>query len=130
MDMGNIREVFLFSILFGLLYFAGIVLALVYWRRCPAICSLVFAASLLHLISSWIQFVGDPAGIPHMLPIVGSVSTAGIIEWVAYGLMLVAVFTGRNELARPRPIPVDDDWTPPKSLGTKPESTGIQQRKP
>src|SRR5437660_295592 len=115
MDMGNLRDIVLFSALFGLLYLAGIVLSLVYWRRCPAACSLVFAASLLHLTSAAIQFAGDQRGIPHVLPIGGGVSTAGIIEWVAYGLMLVAVFTGRNELARPRPVPVDDNWAPPKS---------------
>jgi hypothetical protein len=42
--------------------------------------------------------------------------------------MLMAIFTGRNEPKRLRPLPSDEDWHPAAPPPSTQDSTGIQKR--
>ena len=114
--------------LFVLLSLAGMTIALMYRRSCPTACRLLFTASLLHLFATLIQLdlMFNLAGPDGFL-----VSFAArILQWIAYGLLLMAIFADRPEPPRQetlpsKPLPEDDDDWPPSIA--KP-STGIQGR--
>jgi hypothetical protein len=114
--------------LYVLLHLTGLILALVYWRRCPKPCALLLAASLLSLLGSLTRvgllLVGAGDNFPFF-----RTPAASILQWIAYGLMLVAIFAGRNEPRRlpPRPLQDDDDWEPKPPTSTR-DTTGIQKR--
>ena len=116
--------------LYGLLHLAGFILALVYWRRCPKACSLLFMAALLNLLATLTLFYFLAVPDNRQAFFVPGIVFASILQWIAYGLLLMAIFAGRNDLppkdSRPsRPIPDDDDDWPPSIA--KP-STDIQGR--
>lgn len=109
-------------LLFVLLHLAALVLSLVYWRRCPAACSLLFPAAIMSLIGS-VGRIGLPFILPPGEAFFGNILTGlTVLNWLGYGLMLMAIFAGRNEPTRPprapRSLPDDDDddddWLPPK----------------
>ena len=118
-------------LLFVLLHFVGLILALVYWQRCPAACSLLFTGSILNLIGSigriGLPFVVAPGGLPFFGTVMSGLT---FLNWLGYGLLLMAIFAGRNEPTHlparsPRPLPDDDDefGVPP---GSTTDRTGIQ----
>ena len=113
--------------LFLLLHLVGLILALAYRRRCPAACALLFVASIVSITGSFAR-ISLVLGIARPDPFIlgGGLS---VLNWIAYGLMLLAIFAGRNEPKRPPPLPPDDDWTPPRAPAAAKESTGIQQRR-
>ncbi len=132
----NLLSILMVPGLHALLHMTALILALVYYRRCPGACPLVVAASLMNLAVT----VGRVVVQTVWLPRDGDFATFGIlmagfslVNWAAYGLMIVAVFVGRNP---PAPAPYrsarddgmdDDDWSPPAAAPQKaPEGTGIQ----
>jgi hypothetical protein len=131
--MNDFMPMLIVPALFALLHATGLILAVVYWRRCPSACALLLGASLLNLIVSASRIAlqigrGD-------FPFFGVAFTGlSILSWIAYGLMLMAVFAGRNEPTRlppriRRPDPEDDDWAPPaKAPAPTTDSTGIQEK--
>ena len=127
--MDNLSSQLLMPGLFLLLQLAGLLLALGYWRRCPSACGLLFTAALLSMLSTLggvgLQFA-HPDG---NLPFIGFIPMLSILNWVAFALMLMAIFAGRNEPAHPalQSLPPDDDWGAPAKLpaSTK-DTTGIQ----
>jgi hypothetical protein len=116
---------------YALLHLAGLMLALVYWRRCPKACTLLFTASSLGLLTMTLLalFFGKEEREKFLGPAMG---IASVSQWISHGILLVAVFAGRND-ERPRqarpPRPFsdhdDDDWRPPKPKPPA-DSTGIQ----
>ena len=106
--------------LFALLYAAGFILALVYWRRCPSACRLVAAACAIHFVVTctrvifimfWFQFANDREVFNYV--ILG----LGFMNLIANAILLLAAFAGRNEPTRPYPpltprsrYADDDDW--------------------
>lgn len=111
-----------------LLHFLGVMLAIIYWRRCPTACALLFIASVLSMLASvnvyTLPFVWE-GGHGGQIAALAAI----FVRWIAHGLMLVAIFAGRKEpplkeSRTPRPLPDDDDWPPSIS---KP-STDIQGR--
>jgi hypothetical protein len=127
MALENHFQMLLVPGLFLLLHLAALILALVYYRRCPAACGLVITASIMNLAVTvarlLVQFFPE-------MPMVRLFTVFAMINWVAYGLMLVAVFVGRNQ---PAPTPFrdprqddDDDWDQPPAPPPTNQSTGIQ----
>ncbi len=112
--------------LFALLHVTGLLLAVVYWRRCPSACALLLGASLLNLIASISRIAMICIGEVPFFAFTG----LSILSWLGYGLMLMAVFAGRTEPARlPRLDSEDDDWAPSrKASGPATDSTGIQEK--
>jgi uncharacterized protein with PQ loop repeat len=134
-------DAFLFGMLlipglFMLMHLTALILALVYHRRCPAACRLVILASVLNLVATPGVFVGQmisvhgEGAIRMQLMIV---FVFAFISWIAYGLLLVAVFAGRNQRAPQRsrhdPLGEDDDWDRPVAAPKPRAVTGIQERK-
>lgn len=129
--MDNLTGLLLMPGLFLLLQLAGLVLALAFWSRCPSACALLFLGSLLSMLAN-VGRVGlmlvHPDG---NLPFLGFIPMISILNWVAYALMLLAIFAGRNEPTRPslQNLPPDDDWHAPVQssapVSTK-DTTGIQ----
>lgn len=125
--------------LYALLYLTALALALIYYRRCPAACSLVITASALNLTATaarlfvqffWLPRDGDFATFGVIM------AGLGLLNWVGYGLMVVAVFVGRQPPARERyparSEPLDDDWDHPVPASSAPKEadrTGIQERR-
>jgi len=126
--------------LYALLHLTALSFALVYYRRCAAACSLVLTASILGLLANAAE-VGVTTFWRHDLDNVLSFTylMMGIttLNWCAYGLMIVAVFAGRNQTPptwSPQAYPHDDDdtedWNKPAtpSAGVS-GGTGFQERK-
>ena len=116
---------FLLYGMYGLLYLAGLTVALVYWRRCPKACAWLFTASLLGLLANLtrvglqLHFVNrdDIVVRENIVPFTKAMYLTSIVQWIAHGLLLLAVFAGRNEPPfkerSPRPLSDDDgDWPP------------------
>ena len=91
-----------------LVYLAGMVLALVFWRRCPRPAMLTLIGMALFLVTTLVQsflFIylvraRDDFGWSHeMLGWIVSASglIGSVIRAAAFGLMLTAVFIGRKE---------------------------------
>src|SRR5438132_5007540 len=101
MAMDNPIPVLVVPSLFALLYLTALILALVYYRRCPAACSLVVSASILNLAITVMRVAYQTMGLRD-----GDFRTFSIVmtglavgNWVAYGLMIIAVFVGRHQMA-------------------------------
>ncbi len=137
MAINNPMGLFLVPGLFVLLHLTALILALVYYRRCPAACGLVILASTLGLVVTigrvsfqLLLIHGD--GNPQMFSL--AMLGFNIGSWFAYGLLIVAVFAGRNQPPAQRsrldPLDDDDDWDRPAVATKLPGATGIQERKP
>lgn len=135
MALENLLPMLVIPGLYALLHLTALILALVYYRRCPSACGLVLVASSLNLTVTIArvayQMVWPPRDGNFMM--FGTIMAGfNIVNWIAYGLMIVAVFVGRHPPTptpyRPaRPDPRDEDWDePPAAL--PPESTGIQKK--
>jgi hypothetical protein len=125
----NIISLALIHGMYGLLHITGLFLALMFWRRCPKACALLFTASILNILVTAAR-VGLQFFWVDMVFFGYAMAITSIAQWIAYGLLLVAVFAGRNDErpreARPtRPWPDDDDWRTPTPKSPA-DSTGIQ----
>jgi hypothetical protein len=97
-----------------LAYLVGIILALVFWRRCPGPSLLTLLALALLLVTSLVQtflllylfraradFGWDEARVGWMLS--ASALVGSVIRAAALGLLLAAVFLGRRGTPRTGP---------------------------
>ncbi len=117
---------------------AGFVLALVYWRRCPSACQWVALACAIHFVVTCarvvfltisFQIVNDRETINFIF--IGM----GFLNLVAYAMLLLAAFAGRNQPTRPYPpltprSRYDDDWDPPPKKSPPPagsDDVGIRE---
>ena len=131
----------LIPILFGLLDVVGFTLALVFHRRAPAACNFLIASTVLHLLVTFGRVGLQMSGFAAENRFVFGYAMTGfsVLNWIAYALILMAVFSGRNE---PTPQPMrakrrdrrdeDTEWdTPPasKALPKTTDNTGIEERK-
>src|SRR5436309_57220 len=106
--------------LYSVLHIIGVILAMTHWRRHPTASALLLAGALLNLAVNItrlaVQLVllenGGDFGIFRVLTPV-----FGVVNWIGWGLILLAVFAGRNSTQRPRSAFHEDDWD-------------IQERKP
>jgi hypothetical protein len=121
-------------VLFILLHAVGLVLSLAYWRRCPAACSLLFTACILNLLGTGGRLAATLLLQQGMLFTRELIWGLAFLNWLGGGLMLMAIFAGRNEPTRlpprsPRWPPDDDkpDVAPPTPpMASSKDSTGIQ----
>src|SRR5207302_1863666 len=95
---------------------------LVNWRRCPKACGLMLVATSVNFI------VTIARGSLHyaLMAVAIDIEIYGIamaaltfIQWLGLGLIILAVFAGRDEqessrYRRPRGFPLDDDWDDPE----------------
>jgi hypothetical protein len=135
------NEVWIYStgtFLYCLFHLTALVLAVVYWKRCPIVCALVLAGGLLNLLALgarivlpmiWFQHFDDRVTFALVNLGIGLVNISGS------ALYLIAIFTGRSRSAprRTHLLPrEDDDWNRPATLPRKTEGggTGIQEYEP
>lgn len=116
-----------------LAYVSGMVLALVFWRRCPVPAALAFVASAMLFVTAigltWLQFYLIHRGVEagwsmqwwmSLIAIVGSMIRAGGI-----GLLIAAVFVGRSRMARSvMPSNREPLYHPDSETRFKPEQPG------
>ena len=84
-----------------LVYVVGIVLAIVYWRRCPRAAAMVLIACVL-LPASTVAWDGIVSSMIRESSTVGAQMTAvwlvySVVQAAGWLLILAAVFTGRRE---------------------------------
>jgi Na+/proline symporter len=98
MDVFELTERFS-QLALAALYFAGIILAIVFWSRHPrqSLCLLIAAGLLLGVellyIAIWLIPDGD-VNDDQFSPIFNSIDL--IIRAIAFALMMLAIFTGRT----------------------------------
>jgi hypothetical protein len=119
-----------------LVYLVGMILAVVFWRRCPGPSALTLAATALLLVTALVQTLlvlyltrarmelgwsnATYAAVWSANALAGSV-----IRAVALGLLLAAVFLGRKGVPRPWP---DEAPQPSGPTSGPPEERGITSR--
>jgi hypothetical protein len=119
-------------LLFAFVHLAGVILAIIFWRRCPTACALLLCASLLYLLVS-VSYLVLNRFLAFNFP--GWVHDGlGILDLIAYTLILVAVVANRDDPARLPPRrrrhepDDDDDWDRPAKPPAPADSTGIQEK--
>jgi hypothetical protein len=135
--MENWFNILLMPAFFCLLHLLALILAIVFFKRCPAASALVLGAVLMNGLATvgrvaFNYFLRDGA---FPMQFFGILNWAiAIVNFIGYGLLIIAAFVGRTTPTQPRrptapPADTDDDddWekpvSPPKSSG----STGIEQ---
>ncbi len=83
-----------------LAYLTGMVLALVFWRRCPTACLLVLVATGIHLIAQVGSFLSvyivNLGTVHYRVELFQAIGLAvSVVHALAIGLLLAAVFVGR-----------------------------------
>ena len=141
MQMDSLLWVWLVPGMFVLLHLTALVLALVFYRRCPSACGLVVISSMMSLSVTIARAAFQFLWLhnPENRMAFGLVMSgfAGV-SWIAYGLLIVAVFVGRTP---PTPTPYrsaqtldddDDEWNPPAAApaAQAPDSAGFRHRDP
>jgi hypothetical protein len=120
MELDRLLWFWLAPALFALLYLTTLVLALVFYRRCPAACGVVMTASLISLTATVaraiFQLTFSPIDLPRMTYVL-VLFAFSMVNWLGHGLMIVAVFVGRNPPDRFRAMrrfaDEDEDWDKP-----------------
>ena len=93
-----------------LAYVVGVILALVFWRRCPRPSMLTFLAMMLLLITTLVQafligYLLQGGWNPEKLRLFmrATVLMGNLLHMTAIGLILAAVFIGRKVAQQSRP---------------------------
>jgi hypothetical protein len=131
MEAVNVFSTFLFPVLYSLLDLIAIVLAIIFYRRSPGACLLVIVAAVVNILVSLVRGAFQMWMLRDMEPqLIGYVFMGfSAVNWVAYALMIVAVFVGRHA---PTPYrrdrDVDRDWDRPAPARKAGDGTGIQEQ--